>query len=496
MDMTGLCVLEARSAIATRRLKVRDYASGLLAQMHRWRHINAIVACDEGALLAAADRCDRVANIAADRPLFGLPFVAKDNIDTVDLPTSACTPALRGHHPPRNSPLIDRLIDAGALLLGKTNMHELAFGVTNNGGAFGAARNPCDPRLIPGGSSGGTAAAIAARIAPFGLGSDTGGSVRIPAALCGVVGFRPSHGRYPREGVVPISITRDTVGPMARTVADVALVDAILAGAKTCVAPVDLRSLRLGVPRRYFHEDLEPPVAAAMESFLHRATTQGAQLVEADIPDIGELNESVSFTIVGFEAHRALEHYLADSAPGITVHRVLESIATPSVKAFYSTLTRSSAVSQAAYRRALDVHRPALQAAIHTYLDRHRLDAYIIPTCCMTAPPVGEDETVEHNGRRVPTFSALIRNCEPSSNAGTPSISIPIGASAASLPIGAMIETRAGQDQRLLSIASRLSQICAPLPPPRPAGQGRENLLRAEIPSDEARDSFPRRHID
>jgi len=471
MDMTGLCVLEARSAIATRRLNVRDYAGGLLAQMHRWRHINAIVARDEAALLAAADRCDRVANIAADRPLFGIPFVAKDNIDTVDLPTSACTPALRGHRPPKNSPLIDRLLDAGALLLGKTNMHELAFGVTNNSGAFGAARNPCDPRLIPGGSSGGTAAAIAARIAPFGLGSDTGGSVRIPAALCGIVGFRPTQGRYPKGGTVPISGTRDTAGPMARTVADVALVDAILARTNTGAVPADLRGLRLGVPRRYFQEDLEPPVATAMESFLHRATTQGAQLIEADIPDIGELNESVSFTIVGFEAHRALERYLADSAPGITLQRVLESIATPSVKAFYSTLAQGSAVSPAAYRRALDVHRPALQAAILRYLDRHRLDAYIVPTCCMTAKPIGEDETMEHNGRRVPTFSTLIRNCEPSSNAGTPSISIPIGTSAAGLPIGAMIETRAGQDQRLLSIAGSLSQLCAPLPPPQPAEQ-------------------------
>lgn len=458
MEMADLTVPDARSAIAGGRLKVRDYAAGLLARMHRWRHINAIVAFDEAALLAAAARCDRETGMAADRPLFGLPFVAKDNIDTVDLPTSACTPALRGHHPPKNSPVIDRLLEAGALLLGKANMHELAFGVTNNGGAFGAARNPCDPRLIPGGSSGGTAAAIAARIAPFGLGSDTGGSVRIPATLCGIVGFRPSQGRYPQGGMVPISGTRDTIGPMARTVADVVAVDAVLAGTGPGVSPADPRSLRLGVPRGYFQDDLEPSVAAAMESFLSRAAAQGAQLIEADIPDIGALNDAVSFTLVNFEARRALERYLEDSAPGISFGAVLEAIATPSVKAFYSTLARGSPVPDADYHHALDVGRPALQAAIHAYLDRHLLDAYIVPTCCMTAKPIGEDETVEHNGRRVPTFLTLIRNCEPSSNAGTPSISIPIGCSPAGLPVGAMIEARAGQDQRLLSIAWSLSR--------------------------------------
>lgn len=467
LNIPELTLPEARAAIAAGRLGVQRYASGLIAQMHRWQHVNAVVACDEAALLAAAARCDQGTVFAADSPLFGIPFVAKDNIDTVDLPTSACTPALRGHHPPKNSPLIDRLCGAGALLLGKANMHELAFGVTNNGGAFGAARNPYDARLIPGGSSGGTAAALAARIAPFGLGTDTGGSVRIPAALCGVVGFRPTQGRYPQDHVVPISITRDTVGPMARTVADVALVDGILAGMKTTVSPVNLRDLRLGVPRAYFHDDLEPPVADAMESFLHIASARGARLIEADIADIRSLNDAVSFTIVNFEARLALERYLTDSAPGISFRKVLDCIATPGVKALYSSLSRGSPVPESAYRRALDVDRPALQAALRSYLDRHRLDAYIVPTCSMTARPVGEDETVELNGRRVPTFLTLIRNCEPSSNAGTPSISIPIGLSSAGLPVGAMIEARAGQDQRLLSIAWSLSQLCGPLPPPK-----------------------------
>jgi mandelamide amidase len=147
--------------------------------------------------------------------------------------------------------------------LGKTNMHELAFGITSNNAAFGAVHNPYDIAMIPGGSSGGTAAAIAARMCPAGLGTDTGGSVRIPAALCGIVGLRTTAGRYSLRGVVPLSHTRDTVGPMARSIADLVLLDDVITRDAAPVRPAKLQGLRLGVPRKYFYENLDAELESA-----------------------------------------------------------------------------------------------------------------------------------------------------------------------------------------------------------------------------------------
>jgi len=162
--------------------------------------------------------------------LAGLPFIVKDQIDVAGYATTAGTPALRHYMPSHNAVVVDTLVRSGAIVFAKANMHELAFGITSNNGAFGPVRNPYDQTRIPGGSSGGNGAAIAARLAPGGIGTDTGGSVRIPAALNGIVALRPTIHRYPQAGVTPISHTRDTVGPMARGVADLVLLDGVITG--------------------------------------------------------------------------------------------------------------------------------------------------------------------------------------------------------------------------------------------------------------------------
>ena len=190
--------------------------------------------------------------------LAGLPVPVKDNFDTADMPTTGGTPGLRDHRPRHNAPVVQRLIDEGACIMGKLNMHELAYGITSNNGAFGAVRNPYDPSRIPGGSSGGSGAAVAARMAPVALGSDTGGSVRIPAALCGVAGMRPTTGRYSQAGVVPISHTRDTAGPLARSVADLALFDSVITGVPNDLPTIPLRGARIGVPRGHYFDNLHP----------------------------------------------------------------------------------------------------------------------------------------------------------------------------------------------------------------------------------------------
>ncbi len=177
-------------------------------------------------MLEAARDCDRRRLAGAKSgPLFGLPIPIKDSVNTHDYPTTAGTPALRGFRPAQDAPVVKALRDAGALVLGKTNLHELSFGWTSDNHAFGAVHNPYAPTRIPGGSSGGTAAAVAAHMAPLGVAEDTQGSIRVPAALCGICGFRPTTGRYSTRGCVPISPLFDQIGPHARTVSDLALFD-------------------------------------------------------------------------------------------------------------------------------------------------------------------------------------------------------------------------------------------------------------------------------
>jgi Asp-tRNA(Asn)/Glu-tRNA(Gln) amidotransferase A subunit family amidase len=298
---------------------------------------------------------------------------------------------------------------------------------------------------------------VAAGIAPFGLGTDTGGSVRIPAALCGLVGFRPTAGRYSPDGVVPISSTKDTVGPMAHTVADIDLIDAVLTHARGPVAAAVTTRLRIGVPRGYFYEDLDRDVESAVEAFLSELRAAGAELVEKDIADIGELNDAVSRVVVNYEARPSLERYLADTAAGVTFEDLLDAIVSPDVKAIYSALARG--VTEARYRRAMDVDRPALQARLLEYLSANRLDAYVVPTTALTARRIGDDEVVELNGRQVPTFATYIRNCDPSSSAGFPSITIPIASSTGRLPVGLTIEAAPSHDRRLLGVAKALEAV-------------------------------------
>jgi mandelamide amidase len=181
-------------------------------------------------------------------------------------------------------------------------MRELAFGPTSNNAAFGPVRNPYDRSRIPGGSSGGTAALVAARLAPAGLGTDTGGSVRVPASLSGVVGFRPTTLRWPQDGIVPISHSRDTAAPIARCVADCALLDGIVTGGPTSLAPINLEGLRLGVPRGHFWDDLDAEVEAILADALARLAAAGVVLVEGDMVDVAALDAAAGFPVALYES--------------------------------------------------------------------------------------------------------------------------------------------------------------------------------------------------
>ena len=463
-DLIELTVAQAAAALRERACSCREYVEALVARSEAMAGLNAFVSHDWETLLASARAVDGGSGVAG--PLAGVPLALKDNIDTTHLTTSGATGALAGFLAPRNAPVAAALFDAGALLGAKANMHELAFGITNNNAVTGAARNPWDPSMIPGGSSGGTAAAVAARMMPAGIGTDTGGSVRLPAALCGLAGFRPSVGRYPGAGIIPISHTRDTAGPIARTVADIRLLDAVMAGAghrdpEPVPVPVpvpELRGLRLGVPRAAFYQDLEPAVAAEAGRVLDLLAGLGAVLVEAEIPAVSDLNAAVGFPVALYEFVRDLPRWLAENGLDLSMNDMLEGIGSPDVRGVVASQLGAEAMPEAVYRKALEVDRPRLQRTYAACFAEQDVEAVIFPTSPVSARPVGDDETIELNGERVPTFPTFIRNTDPGSNAGIPGLSLPTGLTSAGLPIGMELDGPAGSDERLLAVAAAVEE--------------------------------------
>ncbi len=419
--------------------------------------LNAISSFDPDLLVRDAREADRRRDEGDPGAICGLPLVVKDNINTVSFPTTGGTAALRGHVPARNATVIDRIEKAGGFVGAKAGMHELAFGITSNNAVTGAIRNPHDPNKIPGGSSGGTAAAVAAGVFPAGLGTDTGASVRLPAALCGVVGFRPTVGRYAGDGVIPISHTRDTVGTITRNVEDAVLLDGVLGGEPFAAKGTDLADVVLGLCGEVHFENLEPEVERAIEAQLGALQSAGAKLVDISLRDIWAHNEAFGFPVALYEVMRALPAYLREHAPDVTFRDLVGKIGSPDVAAVIASQFGEGAVSEAAYREALDTHLPAMRAIYAAAFARHDLTAIAFPTAPLRARDIGEDETVELNGERVPTFPTYIRNTDLGSNLGVPGISLPCQ-NVSGLPVGLEIDGAIGADQALLELASAVEE--------------------------------------
>jgi len=397
---------------------------------------------------------DADGELAAGRdrgPLHGVPISLKDLLDVKGVPTTAASRVREGHVAASDAAAVAHLRQAGAVLIGKTNLHEFAFGTTNEDSAFGPARNPFDPSRSPGGSSGGSAASVAAGMALATIGSDTGGSIRIPAAACGIVGLKPSFGDVSLDGVVPLSHTFDHLGPLAQTVADAAFVyHALLGDAPAALpAPRPVIGLRFAVPRRYFCDLLDDDVRARFEETIERLRSAGARVDDIDIHHATD--------IAAVYLHISLADAAAYHAPMLERHPELYS------EAVRLRLEMGRYVLAEDYVRAM-AGREVLRREVDAALGQH--DALLLPTLPIPAPQIGAS-TVQVGRATEPVRNMMLRLTQLFNITGHPAVSVPMGHTAAGLPCGAQLVGARHETDALIRTALATESYITGAPSPR-----------------------------
>jgi mandelamide amidase len=469
-SLLDLSAVDAVQAMTTGVLRAEDYAGALLARCAQLKALNAFITLDAALVLEQARDADRKrASGAKLGPLHGLPIPVKDSLNTAQYATSGGTPALRGFRPPADAPLVATLRAAGALVLGKTNLHELSFGWTSNNLAFGAVHNPYDTTRIPGGSSGGTAAAIAAHMAPLGIAEDTEGSIRVPAALCGVIGFRPTTRRYSTVGAVPACSLFDQTGPHARSMADIALFDRVASGDMRELGPSPLQGARLAMWRDYWFEGLDPEVERITREALAKLRAAGVSIVEAEIPGLRELMERTADLIVDHDARVELTRYLAANGAQVRFDELVAR-ASPDIRAIFTHEVMPGSpgfVSESAYETAVKVYLPKLRKTFKEYFASTGAAAIVFPTTMVTAPRIGEEGDLNIGGRKVSFDAAIGRNIAPGSRTGLPGLVIPTGIAANGLPVALEFDGPAGTDHAMLALGVSIERVLGHVPPPR-----------------------------
>jgi indoleacetamide hydrolase len=469
----GAFRLSARAAVrlmASGAMRCEDYCAVLLERARAFGRLNAFTWLDDGRVLRQAREIDRCGGVA---PLRGLPIAVKDNISTVGFPTSAGTSVLGAYWPAEDAAIWTRLRERGSVLFGKTNMHELAAGGTSNNPIFGAVRHPFNEECMAGGSSGGSAAAVAASVVPIALGTDTSGSIRVPAALCGVVGFRPAtfgQSDYPANGIVPLVAALDSVGMFARHVGDVHLIHEAMTG-KRVISREAASAPRIGLGPRSFWEDLAPEVGAAARQTVDTLKSCGILVIDVDLSALAQTANSLQIELGRASRRDDLAGFLAQHSVGMDLATLVDGIRSQDVKLLYESRYPAAVHQRQAIRAALAAVRLELQEACA----RHNLDVLVYPTSPLTAPRLKEGpdqpgDQVELNGRAVDLGATLARHARFSSALGLPAISLPVPpATAGDLPVGLEIVSVDGSNETVLSAASLLESS---LPPRRPVDKG------------------------
>lgn len=413
-----------------------------LIRLQETRELNAFISVDERALSG-----EMPIDCPQNAPLFGLPFSCKDNINARGFITTAGTRGLADFYPQQDAPIVARLRQLGARLCGKNNMHELSFGVTSCNGVWGTVKNPRHPGHLAGGSSGGSAAAVAAGVCAFSVGTDTGGSVRIPAALCGVSGFRPSTGRYPRAGIVPVSHTKDTPGFIAHTVADIALLDAALMGE---AIPTAVRPQRIGIPDYFLWQGVDDEVERVCQCAVAELARQGIEIIRFDDSHLGEMNASVQFSVPFYEFFVDFPRFLLSEGLAFRFPDILQQLSDTQVKSILNTQLQQCSVSWDDYMVGLRT-TGALRVAWQEVFARYQLDAVLYPTVSCTVPHIKsiQDQSV---------FERLVRNTDIASSIGAPSLTLPV-ARRGELSVGLSLDGLPGNDRRLLQHALAVASV-------------------------------------
>ena len=382
-------------------------------------------------------------------PLHGIPYAAKDLFFTKGIKTTCGTRILADFVPEEDGTIISRLTEAGAILIGKTNMHEFAFGTTSHNPHFGNVRNPWDPECVPGGSSGGSAAAVAAGCALLALGTDTGGSIRIPSALCGIAGIKPTFGRVSKHGVYPLCWSLDHPGPMTRTVADTSIALKHMAGSDlkdpcTRDVPVDdyfagltgdIRGIRVGVPDTVYFEAIDPEVKAGVEAAIEALKDLGATVISIHIPDLDRAS-AATLLILSAEAAACLEKF----------HRTRPDDIGSDVR---SRLDVGALHLSSSYIKAQRIRRMMQE---HFAKALMQVDVLATPGVSIPAPRLDQD-TIRLDDEDIPVGVALTRCTRILNLVGLPSVSVPVGFSKEGLPIGMQIAGRPFDEATALRVA-------------------------------------------
>lgn len=431
-----------------------DLVEAILARIERLNpQLNCyITVLASGARAEAARAARSIAGGNWLGPLHGIPIAIKDNIWTRGVRTTAGSKILADFVPEKDAGLVARLRGVGAIIIGKTNLHEFAYGVTSNNAHYGSVRNPWDLERIPGGSSGGSAAALAAGLCCAAIGTDTGGSIRIPAACCGVTGLKPTFGRVSCHGVVPLARSLDHAGPIARTAADAALVLQAIAGydprdpvSRDVPVPdfagelrTPWRKVRLGWPRDFFFDRLDEEVRHALEAARGVFERFGARFEEVALPSVADsLLPATNIALAeAAQYHRAAGFFPARAADYSEQVR--------------ARLETGSRVTASDYLDALDVRKRVQQEFAAAF---QRVAAILAPTLPVAPPRIGE-ETVLAGGEPEDVRSAMLRFNRPSNLTGLPAISVPCGFTSGGLPIGLQIIGRSFDEANVLRLAA------------------------------------------